>query len=46
MAEGRLTPKSVFCLVGSYALAFALMILGSVVAGSSRLLSRQSLTAP
>ena len=33
MAEGRLTPKSVFCLVGSYALAFALMILGSVVGG-------------
>ena len=34
MAGGRPTPKSVRGLVGSYALAFALVILGSVVGGA------------
>lgn len=32
MAEGRPTPKSVFCLVGSYALAFALAVFGVLFA--------------
>lgn len=34
MAEERPTPKSVLGLVGSYALAFALLVLGSVVGGA------------
>ena len=34
MAEGRPTPKSVLGLVGSYALAFALLVLGSIVGGA------------
>ena len=33
MAEGRPTPKSVLGLVGSYALAFVLLVLGSIVGG-------------
>ena len=33
MAEERPTPKSVLGLVGSYALAFALLVLGSIVGG-------------
>lgn len=34
MAEERPTPKSVLGLVGSYALAFALLVLGSIVGGA------------
>lgn len=36
MAGERPTPKIVLGLVGSYALAFALLVLGSVVGGPLR----------